>query len=184
MSTLAQTLASGNIVVLPTDTLYGICGLARNPKTVERIYAIRERDAKKPFIVLISDFSDLKKFGVVLTPTMRKQLKNMWPGKVSVVLPVKSNKLAYLHRGTKTIAFRWPKKKALERLIADVGPLVAPSANPEGKPPATTIARAKRYFGSRVDHYQSGGTLTGKPSTLIKFEKSKIVVLREGAVKL
>jgi len=82
------------------------------------------------------------------------------------------------------LAFRLPNKKDLINLIKKVGPLVAPSANIEGKPPAKTISQAKKYFGEKVDFYIDSGKISGPPSTLIEIKNNDIFIKREGAVKL
>jgi L-threonylcarbamoyladenylate synthase len=69
-------------------------------------------------------------------------------------------------------------------LLQRTGPLIAPSANFEGEPPASTIRAAKKYFGKKVDFYADAGRLVSRPSTLIKMEKGWLIVLREGAVKI
>lgn len=177
---IIETLKGGGVGVLPTDTLYGLVGSALNKKAVERIYKLKKRDPQKPMIVLIADTKNLTLFGVrhvsdtCLTP--------FWPGKVSVILPCPSKKFFYLHRGTKTLAFRLPKPKWLRDLLKKTGPLVAPSANPEGMKPAQNIKEARGYFGENVDFYIDAGKLSGKPSTLIKIESKKMAVLRRGAV--
>ena len=103
-----------------------------------------------------------------------------------MVLPCTEKKLEYLHRGTKTIAFRMigPRNKNLFKILRSVGPLVAPSANPQGLPPAKKRSEARKYFGKAVDAYVCLGTRDSKPSTLIEYKKGKLVVLREGAVKI
>lgn len=164
--------------VLPTDTLYGLVGSAFSPTAVEKIYRLKKRDPKKPLIVLISDWQDLEKFGAEISATDKKILEEHWPGPTSVILSVTGNNFEYLHRSTGTIAFRWPKNEKLQEILKVTGPLVAPSANPEGQPPATTIAEAKKYFGDQVSFYQDGGTLAGAPSTLIKLQNGKIEILR------
>ena len=111
-------------------------------------------------------------------------LKRLWPGKVSAVLPCSDEQWAYLHRGTGTVAFRLPDDAGLRALLRETGPLVAPSANPQGEPPAKTIEDAEGYFGDTVDFYVDGGLLDGEPSTLVKIENGNIVVLRQGAVRI
>ncbi|MEK7585834.1 MAG: L-threonylcarbamoyladenylate synthase [Patescibacteria group bacterium] len=179
-------LKRGGVIVAPTDTLYGILAKATNKKTVERIYKIKGRDEDKPFIVLISTFNDLNKFGIRLTADQGKILDTLWPGKISVILSCTSLKFKYLHRGTKTIAFRMIGKRNpnLYHLIKKVGPVVAPSANLQGGKPAKNVWQAKKYFGNTVDMYMCGHTKTSKPSTLVQFKNNKLVVLREGAVKI
>lgn len=182
-------LKSGGIGILPTDTIYGIVGSALMPETVARIYHQRKRDYRKPTIILVASVSDVKKFGVVFDIKTEKILSRIWPGKVSVVLAMEQperrllKKFRYLHRGTQTLAFRLPKVAWLRALLRETGPLIAPSANLEGKPPASTIRSAKKYFGKNVDFYIDTGQSISKPSTLIKIEKGSVIVLRKGVVK-
>ncbi|PJE67647.1 threonylcarbamoyl-AMP synthase, partial [Candidatus Shapirobacteria bacterium CG10_big_fil_rev_8_21_14_0_10_40_9] len=76
---IIEKLKNGGIGILPTDTIYGLVGSALVPKTVERIYRLRSRDPKKPMIILIGDFSDLKKFDIKIDEKMRMILKKYWP---------------------------------------------------------------------------------------------------------
>lgn len=110
---------------------------------------------------------------------------------VSVILPCRNKKFLYLHRGTNTLAFRLPAnpvknfishgaRKSLRVLLRETGPLVAPSANPEGKPPARTIREAKKYFGDAVDFYADGGTVSSQPSALIAIKNGRIIIKRKG----
>jgi L-threonylcarbamoyladenylate synthase len=104
-----------------------------------------------------------------------------------VILPIRPSavkKFRYLHRGTGAIAFRLPKPAALRSFIKKTGPIVAPSANFEGEPPARNLKEAKGYFGDRVAFYIDAGRLVSKPSTLISIVNEKVVVLRQGATKV
>lgn len=177
---LALLLKEGGIAVMPTDTIYGICGSALSKKTVEKIYKLRKRNLKKPMIILISDLEDLKKFGIKLYIKDRKILEKIWPAKISVVLECKNEKFKYLHRGTKTLAFRMPKNKLLQKILKNSGPLVAPSANWEGEKPAKTISGAKKYFGDKVVYYD-GGKIIGESSSVIKLKNGKFEIIRKGA---
>jgi L-threonylcarbamoyladenylate synthase len=182
---VAKILKHGGVAVIPTDTLYGVVGSALSEKTVERIYDVKGRDDNKPCIVLITDYKDLEKFGVIYN---QKDLERFWPGKVSVILPIENNiiqkKFEYLHRGTYGISFRMisSRNRNLFKLIKEVGPLIAPSANPQGLEPAENITQAKKYFGDSVDFYVSSGTKKSKPSTLVSYKDGKFTVLRQGAV--
>ncbi len=187
---VAPALARGGVGVMPTDTIYGIVGSALQRGAVERIYRLRKRHPQKPMIILIATPRDMQKFGIMPDAAARKVLERVWPGKVSVVLPLSVRRrklikeLKYLHRGTGTLAFRVPASAGLRVLLRRTGPLVAPSANREGQPPARTIRAAKRYFGDRVDFYVDKGKLISKPSTLISITGGKMVVLRKGSAKL
>lgn len=177
-------LKKDGVVVMPTDTIYGVVASIFSPKAVEKIFSIRRRDRKKPVIILIGDMGDLTPFSVTLDPATQKFLHSVWPGKVSVVFPVKGEKWVHLHRGTHSLAFRLPDDSALRALIKMTGPLIAPSANPAGFPPATTVAAAKKYFGDQIDLYIDGGVRESAPSTLVAWTPEGVTLLREGAVDL
>ncbi len=130
-------------------------------------------------IIIIGSIMDLRKFGVKIDSKTKQILKKYWPGKVSVILPCPSKKFAYLHRGSKTLAFRLPAKKSLCALLRKTGPLVAPSANIEGKPPAKTISEAKKYFGKKIDFYVDAGRQSPRPSKIIKLEKDRVNFIRK-----
>ena len=123
-------------------------------------------------------------FGIKLSSPTKKILNKLWPGKVSIILDCPSEKFHYLHRGTKTLAFRLPNKKSLIDLLKKTGPLAAPSANLEGQPPAKTIKEAKRFFENKIDFYVNAGKLDSLSSTLIEITGGRITLLRKGAFKL
>ncbi len=177
---IVEALSNGKIGVIPTDTLYGLVGSALLPKTVERIYRVRNRDPKKPCIILIDSYDDLKKFGVTINKIILQRIvqDQIWPGKVSIILPCTDQRFEYLTRGTENLAFRMPHVPELRKLIAQTGPLIAPSANTEGDSPASTIASAREYFGNSVDFYVDDGERISPPSKIIRFEEGQIIVVR------
>lgn len=177
----------GEIAVIPTDTMYGIVGSALDRKAVEKIYKVRKRTPSKPLIILIDSHARLADFGITLSSDRLKALLKMWPDKITVILPCKSPKFKYLHRGTNKLAFRMPKNTRLLKILRETGPLVAPSANPEGENPAKTLKEAQDYFGAGVDFYIDGGRMKDVPSTIIEIlgmsGRPKVSLIREGAVK-
>lgn len=181
-----KILENDGVVVLPTDTLYGVVGKALSKKAVERIYKIKGRTETKPFIILVTSLKDISLFGVKINKEQAKFLEKIWPGKVSVILPCRLSKWHYLHRGEESIAFRMvsPRNKNLYNLINKVGPLVAPSVNKEGVIPASNITQARSYFNGEVDLYINGGIKINKPSTIVKFQDNNLIVLRQGGVKI
>lgn len=182
---LIEGLKQGQIGVIPTDTIYGIVGSALNPETVEKIYKLRKRNIDKPFIILISSIDDLKKFGIRLKGEQKEFLEKHWPNSLSVILPVTSEKFKYLHRDKNSLAFRMPKNEQLLRLLNEVGPLVVPSANPEGERPSENIEEARKYFGKEIDFYIDGGIIEAAPSTLIELlGNGEFRILRQGSFSL
>ncbi len=176
---LASIICRGAIGVIETDTIYGLVGSAMFPDVVSRIYRVKQRNINKPLIILISDISQLKTFGVELNEDLIEQLKQFWPGPCSIILPISdSQKFDYLTRGGDSLCFRMPKMDSLFELIDLTGPLVAPSANPEEMPPAKTIDEAYKYFGDTIDFYSDGGFIDRGASRIIKFDNGKLVELR------
>lgn len=182
---IESILLSGGVGILPTDTIYGVVGSALNKKTIDRIYKLCKRDLKKPMIVLISSLNDLKIFGIKLNAKQKSVIAKLWPGKISIAFDCPAKKLNYLHRGTFSLALRFPKDKNLIKILKRIGPLVATSANMENKKPSTSIIEAKKYFEDKIDFYVDGGKSKSMHSTLVKINAlGNIKILREGAVKI
>lgn len=176
---VALLLKEGAVGVIPTDTIYGILGSALNKKTVKKIYQLKKRNPKKPSIILISSLDDLKIFKIKLKEWQRKILEKITPSKISFILPCFEKKFSYLNGGRNTLAFRVPNSKELTRVLKISGPLIAPSANFEGKEPAKSIHEAKKYFGKEV-FYWDKGKRKACPSTLIDLTTKKIKIERKG----
>lgn len=173
---LIKVLQNDGVVIMPTDTIYGMVGKALNKVVVNHIYALRKRNSNKPCIVLIGEIGELEKFSIILSKEQKNIIKN-FSIPTSFVLDCPDEKFAYLHRGTKTLAFRMPIYQELRDLLLKVGPLCAPSANPEGLSPAKNIDEAKKYFGDSVDLYLDGGEITSKASKIIKLHKNGTVTI-------
>lgn len=179
------TLLRGDAVgVAPTDTLYGIVANAFSKRAVERIYEIKGRDEHKPFIILIPSLAALAQFGITLTPLQKKTIQKLWPGPVSIILPCKNKKFEYLHRTTGSLAFRLPEDVFIRSLLKKTGPLVAPSANPQGQEPAQTIREAEAYFGPALDFYIDLGKKKGKASTIVSMVNKTPEIIRQGAKRV
>lgn len=180
METIINLLKKNGVGVLPTDTIYGIVGSAYSKVALNKIYKLKSRDENKPFIILINNIKDLESFGV-------ESIKINWPAKTTIILPVENKfikKFQYLHRGTNALAFRLitnklERNKNLFNVIKKVGPIVAPSANPQSLTPAKNITEAKKYFGESVDFYLDEGTRVSKPSKIISYVDGKKVVIRK-----
>ena len=181
---LVQVLGGGGVAVIPTDTIYGIVALASDVGAVERIFTLKKRSPNKPVIILCASADDLERFNV--SKQLRDAAEEYWPGPVSIKLDSREEKFEHLQRTTDTLAFRVPGIKDLRELLEKTGPLVAPSANHEGHPPARSMSEARAYFGKSVECYIDGGIATNDlPSTVIKLSRSGIVSLvRQGAVRV
>jgi len=177
---LVEILNSGGVVVMPTDTVYGMLGKVNDSSVVNHMYEIRKRDPSKPFIILISDIKELNFFSIIPSKEQKNLLNKYWPGPVSIIFDCPNKSLSYLHRGTNTLALRVPGDVGLRNLLKETGPLVAPSANIEKFPESENINDAKNYFGDQVDLYVDGGDIIGKPSKLIRLYKDGRVDIIRG----
>lgn len=174
----AEILKNGGVAVLPTDTIYGIHCMATNKEAVERVYKIKGRDFNKPFIILIPNKGSLEDFGVVVDNILSKLLDDYWPGPNSIIFSVTDRSIEYLHRGTKTLAFRVPNYQPLLNLLKQTGPLISTSANTSGKAGAKDIGAAKVYFDDLVDYYLDAGKLDNQASNVYKIIDGVFTKLR------
>lgn len=149
-----ETLKSSGVIVARTDTIYGLLACASDDTAVKKVYELKGRRDKKPCIILISSIDMLYNEPEIVASDF---LRGHWPGPVSVILPALSAP-NWLRRGGETLAYRLPDDPELRDLINQTGPLIAPSANPEGLAPAKNINEAREYFGDAVDMYVDGGT--------------------------
>lgn len=165
-------IRSGEVAVIPTDTVYGMVASALNPVAVERVYTLKRRDPRKACIVLIADIDDTAQLTVEFPAALKSAVGRFWPGPYSILFPNMQPAYRYLHRGTEEVAFRLPDDEALRAFLRLTGPLIAPSANPEGLPPATSVAMAIDYFGDQIPVYVDLGKRDGKLSTLLRLSST------------
>lgn len=178
IKTISSHLLVGKVAVVPTDTLYGLVAAASNEEAVKRVYRLKNRSTDKKCIVLISSVDDLKMFEIETAGALRDKLDRYWPGKISIELPCSSEKMKYLRRGTNSLSFRFPDDKLLCKLLERTGPLVAPSANPEGLEPATQIEIAQSYFADESVMFVDGGEKVSPPSTIISLLDEEVKIIR------
>lgn len=173
---IVSTLQRGGIVILRTDTIYGILARANDQTAVEKIYQLKDRRTHKPLIHLISDASQAFDNATLIAQYSRKYRDR--PTSIIVESPSAPK---YLVRSGTSIGYRIEDRGLLNEIIQQTGPLVAPSANPEGLAPARTIEQAQEYFGDAIDLYVDGGEVSSyvKPSRIISINPDgSVQVLR------
>ena len=177
---LAERIKSGQVGVLPTDTVYGLVAVAANETAVAKLYGLKNRTSD-PGTLIAANTEQLVALG--LKARYLKPVEHYWPGAVSVIIPC--HELSYIHLGKGGIAVRIPAAQELRQLLETTGPLVTTSANQPGQPPASNLNEAQAYFGEQVDFYVDGGDMSGhQPSTLIRVVDDAVEVLRQGAVNI
>lgn len=166
---ILTAIKSGDVLVMPTDTIYGLVSSAERPEAVERIYSLKKRPLHQACIVLIADWSHLSRLGVNKAVIDEIKQMEVWPDPISIVLPV-SEGYQHVHRGGQSIAFRWPEPEWLQVLVKQTGPIIATSANLSGHPFAEDIDQASSYFAGGVDLYVDAGIQYAQPSKLLKYD--------------
>ena len=173
-------IRAGEVVVIPTDTVYGLAGDPSNSEAVERIYAIKGRPPHLELNLLASDISQLDGL-VEMDGVARSLAAAFWPGPLSLVCPVGSRRLAIPRSGT-TLMVRVPGHALLRSLLEETGPVASTSANRHGIPPAATVGAAEADLGGEVAGAVDGGPSTGMASTIIDLSSRPPRVLREGPI--
>lgn len=173
-------IRAGEVVVIPTDTVYGLAGDPSNPEAVERIYAIKGRPSQLELSLLAADISQLDGL-VEMDGVARSLAAAFWPGPLSLVCPVGPRRLGIPRSGT-TLMVRVPGHALLRSLLVETGPVASTSANRHGMPPAATAGVAESDLGGDVAGAIDGGPSTGMASTIIDLSSRPPRVLREGPI--
>lgn len=179
----AAALRGGNLVVLPTDTVYGVAADAFDQEGTAAVFRAKDRTRSFPLPVLVR--SPKQVIGLVTTiPEAAEHLMAAyWPGPLTLVVRCDPNLTWDLGDNEGTVALRMPLDDVTLDVIREVGPLAVTSANRSGRPPARTAAEAQQSLGESVLVYVDDGPRTdAAPSTIVDLTRAEPHVLREGAV--
>lgn len=165
-----SALTKGELVVVPTDTVYGIGANPKQASAVDRLLTAKGRGREYPSPVLAADFLQVKELVSELPLVAKDLAEAFWPGALTMVLPAKPDLGWDLGITQGTVAVRIPNHCHLQELLKICGPLAVTSANLHGEPAATSCRQAQDYFGNRVAIYVDGGERANNAlaSTIIK----------------
>lgn len=166
---IIDTIKSGGVGVMPTDTIYGIVASAANAEAVKRIHYIKNRSEDKRLIVLIGNRGQLPSLGVIPNSKEIQALNEFWPGPVSIILSTDGS-LPHLHAEDATLGARLPAETWLRQFINQTGPIVATSANISGEPTPNNIEVIKQQLPG-LDFYVEG-PVHSEPSRLGKIDEN------------
>jgi tRNA threonylcarbamoyl adenosine modification protein (Sua5/YciO/YrdC/YwlC family) len=176
---------AGSLVVLPTDTLYGIGADAFNPDAVASLLTAKGRGRDMPVPVLVGSWDTIEGLVSWVSGDARKLIEAFWPGGLTLVVEHAPSLAWDLGDARGTVALRMPLHPIALDLLAETGPMAVSSANTSGMPPATTVGEAYEQLGESVSVYLDGGQAPiGQASTIIDLTGHEPVVLREGAVSV
>ena len=183
LAAAAGAVRAGSLVVVPTDTLYGIGADAFAPEAVRALLAAKRRGPDMPVPVLVGSWSTIDGLVPSVPTVARDLLEAFWPGGLSLVLPHVPSLNWDLGRTRGTVMLRMPLHPVALELLRECGPMAVSSANVSGRPPATTVAEAQDQLGESVECYLDGGVCaTGVASTIVDLTGPAPTIRREGAV--
>lgn len=180
-----RELRDGHLLVVPTDTVYGIGCDAANPRAVTALLAAKGRGKQMPPPVLVSSWQDCERLCVDIPEAARNLAHAFWPGGLTIILCARPDLGWDLGLTGGTLALRMPNQETLLRILSDFGPLAVTSANLTGLPPATTVTQAAAYFGNKVGAYLDGGPTAGSTaSSIVDFAHGSAREIRRGTIDL
>lgn len=176
------SLRAGELVVMPTDTVYGIGADAFNPEATRRIFEVKKRPRSLPLPILVSRPRQAWALSADVPPQAIELAAAFWPGALTLILP--ETELAWEIGDTRGgVAVRIPLHDDLLALLEAVGPMAVTSANITGEPTPRTVGEIAERFGDAVGVYLDGGESPSETgSTIVDLAKGKPLLVREGPI--
>lgn len=177
-------LKKGEVVAIPTETVYGLAASIYNENALKKIFEIKERPYFNPLIVHIDSLQSLSKIAVNVPEVAYRLADKFWPGPLTMIFEKNKAISNYVTGGKNTIAVRMPNHPlALELIKTANVPLAAPSANPFGSISPTSAKHVEKYFKNKLDVILDGGSCAkGIESTIIGFKNDEVLIYRLGSL--
>lgn len=180
---IVTELRRGNLVITPTDTIYGILADALNPVAVDKVFAAKHRDPQKPLLLLMSDPAMIRAYTTGLTPLEQGIIERYLPGPLTILLPKNSQIPDQITGGRPLVGIRIPNHPELLEIIHAVGhPLISTSANLAGEPAITHPSQLSPELIEHLAYIEDQGVVDQAPSSLIQVVDEQIKVLRSGPI--
>jgi tRNA threonylcarbamoyl adenosine modification protein (Sua5/YciO/YrdC/YwlC family) len=180
----AKEIGAGRIVVVPTDTVYGVAADAFNADATARIFEVKGRPRSMPLPVLVARPRQAWALCSEVPQAAQVLVAAFWPGPLTLILPEAEDLAWDLGETRGGVAVRMPAQDDLLDLILDVGPLATTSANRSGEPTPRTVGEIAVGFGDRVSLYLDGGpSEADTPSTIVDLTRWRPKITREGAIQ-
>ncbi|VGQ38880.1 Sua5/YciO/YrdC/YwlC family protein [Streptococcus pyogenes] len=182
MEYLASIIESGDALVLPTETVYGLFAKALDEKAVNAVYDLKQRPRDKAMNLNVADFNSILAFSKEQPRYLKKLYQAFLPGPLTIILKANDQVPYWINSGLSTVGFRLPSHPITAALIQKTGPLIGPSANLSGKASGRVFDHIMQDFDFKVFGYADDPFLTGKDSTILDLSGERAVILRQGAI--
>lgn len=182
MEYLASIIESGDALVLPTETVYGLFAKALDEKAVNAVYDLKQRPRDKAMNLNVADFNSILAFSKEQPRYLKKLYQAFLPGPLTIILKANDQVPYWINSGLSTVGFRLPCHPITAALIQKTGPLIGPSANLSGKASGRVFDHIMQDFDFQVFGYADDPFLTGKDSTILDLSGERAVILRQGAI--
>ncbi|AGQ28495.1 L-threonylcarbamoyladenylate synthase [Streptococcus pyogenes] len=182
MEYLASIIESGDALVLPTETVYGLFAKALDEKAVNAVYDLKQRPQDKAMNLNVADFNSILAFSKEQPRYLKKLYQAFLPGPLTIILKANDQVPYWINSGLSTVGFRLPSHPITAALIQKTGPLIGPSANLSGKASGRVFDHIMQDFDFQVFGYADDPFLTGKDSTILDLSGERAVILRQGAI--
>lgn len=182
LSEAIKALKNGELIVYPTDTVYGLGADIYQKKAVKKVFEIKKRSFSLPISVGVSNFEELENISYVDTRASILA-ERFLPGKLTLILKKKGSVNDIITAGKKNIAVRIPDNKIALNIFDSYGPLTCTSANIHGKKTPSTVDKIVTHFNSdHISVFINDGYLQGKPSTIVDLSDKQVKLVREGDI--
>lgn len=182
----ASLLRQGEVVAIPTETVYGLAGNALNTAAVARIFEVKDRPTFDPLIIHTDSWEKVLRFVRDVPQPARELATAFWPGPLTLLLPKQESISDLVTAGLDTVAIRIPQHPLTLTLLANLDfPLAAPSANPFGYISPTSAEHVQKQLGRKIPYILDGGPCqVGIESTIVGFEDDQAVIYRLGGARV
>ena len=174
-----KLLKQGELIVYPTDTLYGLGADIFNEEAIKKVYEVKKRPFDLPLSIAIASVDEINEYAY-MNEIAYKIAHEFLPGAITIIL--KKRKVIPDIIAKEKIGIRIPANEIALKIAKEL-PITATSANIHGKNPPKEIKEAKEQLGDKIALYIDGGKLPGKPSTIVDVSEGKIKIIREGAIR-
>jgi tRNA threonylcarbamoyl adenosine modification protein (Sua5/YciO/YrdC/YwlC family) len=183
LSDAAAAVARGELIVIPTDTVYGLGADPANAQATARVFEVKRRARELPLPVLVADCETAQSLAAHWPEAAERLARAFWPGPLTIVVAATPAAGLRLGGSGRTVGLRQPGHSTALALLAATGPLAVTSANRSGEPPAATAADAVRQLGAAAAVYLDAGRAPGGvPSTVVDLSGPEPRVLRDGGI--